>query len=639
MSLSFKPASTLARENETRSSVDSLPPPYEEAPKKGETNLGYIEHSGEDVIVTVDDPGYQRGLKPEPEAEEEDPWKISKVYVKVVPWGELTTCGKVKRVTWDYFGKLVVLTGLLYLFICSLDFLSNAFKLIGGRAAGEIFKQSELLSNPVTGLMIGILATVLFQSSSTTTSIVVSMVAAKIIPVRNAIPMVMGANIGTSVTNTIVSIGQITNKGDFRRAFAGATVHDMFNWLTVLVLLPLEAATSYLFHLSDAIVRSMHLSTNEGADREFLKKLTHPFTKLVVQVDKKVIEDIAHGRETANATMIKHCCRSGTRSVTLWNSSADYNTTASWYFNYTAEEKVCEEKCNFLFESASNTLSETTIGIILLVIALVILCACLIGIVKTLNSLLQGKVALIIKKFVNADFPGVMGYFTGYLAILIGTGLTILVQSSSVFTSALTPLVGIGVIEIERMYPLTLGANIGTTTTAILAALAQSADDIENALQISFCHLFFNLSGILMFFPIPKSRFPIAMAKFLGNQTAKYRWFAVVYLILVFFILPAAVFGLSVVSWIAMAAVFGPLLLLFIIIGVIKVIQNKAPGCLPVVLRDWKFLPKWLRSLEPADRVIQKVVRFLPCCRACCKQEANKNSSEVIKSPMDSTNL
>ena len=58
-----------------------------------------------------------------------------------------------------------------------------------------------------------------------------------------AIPIVMGANIGTSVTNTIVSMGQITNKDDFRRAFAGATVHDIFNWLTVIVLLPLEVIT------------------------------------------------------------------------------------------------------------------------------------------------------------------------------------------------------------------------------------------------------------------------------------------------------------------------------------------------------------------------------------------------------------
>ena len=53
----------------------------------------------------------------------------------------------------------------------------------------------------------------------------------------------MGANIGTSVTNTIVAMTETANRKSFRLAFAGATVHDMFNWLAVLVLLPLECAT------------------------------------------------------------------------------------------------------------------------------------------------------------------------------------------------------------------------------------------------------------------------------------------------------------------------------------------------------------------------------------------------------------
>lgn len=50
----------------------------------------------------------------------------------------------------------------------------------------------------------------------------------------------MGANIGTSVTNTIVALGQVGDRDEFRRAFAGATVHDMFNWLTVIIMLPIE---------------------------------------------------------------------------------------------------------------------------------------------------------------------------------------------------------------------------------------------------------------------------------------------------------------------------------------------------------------------------------------------------------------
>ena len=269
------------------------------------------------------------------------------------------------------------------------------------------------------------------------------------------------------------------------------------------------------------------------------------------------------------------------------------------------------------------TWSDSTVGIVLLIVALVILCTCLVCIVKTLHSLLQGKLSMVIKKFVNAEFPGKCSYFTGYAAIVIGTGLTFLVQSSSIFTSALTPLVGIGIISIERMYPLTLGANIGTTTTSILAALAQNADDIPNSLQISMCHLFFNLTGILLYFPIPYTRFPIGMAKFLGNQTAKYRWFAAVYLIVFFFLLPLAVFGLSFISWIAMAAVLGPVLLLLITTTVINVLQNKAPKCLPSFLRDWYFLPEVLRSLKPFDRVITRFIDWWPCCKKETKTETD----------------
>lgn len=286
----------------------------------------------------------------------------------------------------------------------------------------------------------------------------------------------------------------------------------------------------------------------------------------------------------------------------------------------------------YLFEGVSNTWSDSTVGIVLLILALVILCACLVCIVKTLHSLLKGKVAMVIKKFVNAEFPGKCSYFTGYLAILIGTGLTFLVQSSSIFTSAITPLVGIGVISIERMYPLTLGANIGTTTTSVLAALAQDAEDIPDSLQISMCHLFFNLAGILIFFPVPFMRFPIDMAKFLGNQTAKYRWFAVIYLILCFFVLPLAVFGLSLWSWIALLVVLGPIALLVIIIAVIKVLQKKAPNFLPPILRNWHFLPEGLRSLKPYDGAMQKLIACCPCFKP---KDTEEESSKDVNKELD----
>ena len=119
-----------------------------------------------------------------------------------------------------------------------------------------LFKNSELLNNPVVGVMIGVLVTVLVQSSSTSTTIIVGLVAANV-PVKTAIPMIMGSNIGTSVTNTIVSFTQMSDRNEFRRAFACATVHDMFNWLSVFILVTVEVCTGYLEKMTGVMVSSL----------------------------------------------------------------------------------------------------------------------------------------------------------------------------------------------------------------------------------------------------------------------------------------------------------------------------------------------------------------------------------------------
>ncbi|XP_060597383.1 sodium-dependent phosphate transport protein 2B-like [Ruditapes philippinarum] len=558
---------------------------------------------------------------------ENDVWALPELEVDFTPWSELSTGGKVKRILWHYICKIILLLGFLFIFICSLSFLGDAFKLLGGKAAGQAFAENQILSNPVAGLMIGVMATVLLQSSSTTTSIVVSMVGGgDLLSVSLAIPIVMGANIGTSVTNTIVSIGQITNKNDFRRAFAGATVHDVFNWLTVLVLLPLEVITGYLEKISSLMIDSMDLQTTKGGKMDFLKVITKPFTKLIIQIDKKVIEKIATGKlKDDSPSIIKHICCDKIKNKTLEEVNGTLIETVK-------SVNVNCKNCKFLFESVSRDggWSDAAVGAVLLIIALVLLCACLVAIVKLLHSLLRGQMAHVIRKFINADFPGVCSYFTDYLAILIGAGMTVLVQSSSIFTSSLTPLVGIGVLTVERMYPLTLGANIGTTATSVLAAFAQDPSKLKNSLQIAICHLFFNLSGILLFFPLPFFRPPIRAAKFLGTQTAKYRWFAVLYLIFAFFILPGAGFALSVVSWIALAAVFIPIGVLIFIVFIIKVIQEKCPKCLPKKLRNWKWLPECMRSLAPFDRFLMKITGNCYCCRkvGCCKALAIEEGEE-----------
>ncbi|KAK2118519.1 hypothetical protein P7K49_005406 [Saguinus oedipus] len=211
------------------------------------------------------------------------------------------------------FKVLLTLT-FLYLFVCSLDVLSSAFQLAGGKVAGDIFKDNAILSNPVAGLVVGILVTVLVQSSSTSTSIIVSMVSSgcelahQVLEVSSAIPIIMGSNIGTSVTNTIVALMQAGDRTDFRRAFAGATVHDCFNWLSVLVLLPLEAATSYLHHVTQLVVASFNIHGGRNTP-DLLKIITEPFTKLIIQLDKSVIISIATGDESLrNHSLIRVWC-------------------------------------------------------------------------------------------------------------------------------------------------------------------------------------------------------------------------------------------------------------------------------------------------------------------------------------------
>nr|XP_014993611.2 sodium-dependent phosphate transport protein 2B isoform X5 [Macaca mulatta] len=502
----------------------------------------------------------------------------------------------------------------------------------GGKMAGQFFSNSSIMSNPLLGLVIGVLVTVFVQSSSTSTSIVVSMVASSLLTVRAAIPIIMGANIGTSITNTIVALMQVGDRSEFRRAFAGATVHDFFNWLSVLVLLPVEVATHYLEVVTQLIVESFHFKNGEDAP-DLLKVITKPFTKLIVQLDKKVISQIAMNDETAkNKSLVKIWCKTFTNmtqmNVTVPSMANCTSPSLCWtdgiqiwtMKNVTYKENIA--KCQHIFVNFH--LPDLAVGIILLIISLLVLCGCLIMIVKILGSVLKGQVATVIKKTINTDFPFPFAWLTGYLAILVGAGMTFIVQSSSVFTSALTPLIGIGVITIERAYPLTLGSNIGTTTTAILAALASPGNTLRSSLQIALCHFFFNISGILLWYPIPFTRLPIRMAKGLGNISAKYRWFAIFYLIIFFFLIPLTVFGLSLAGWPVLVGVGVPVVFIIILVLCLRLLQSRCPRVLPKKLQNWNFLPLCMHSLKPWDAVISKFTGpfQMPCCcccRVCCR--------------------
>ncbi|XP_055892042.1 sodium-dependent phosphate transport protein 2B-like [Biomphalaria glabrata] len=551
--------------------------------------------------------------------------------------------------------KIALLLCILYFFVCALGLLEDSFQLLGGRAAGEAFRNSDVLVNPIAGLMIGVLATVLVQSSSTATSIVVAMVASEVIPIRSAIPVIMGTNVGTSVTSTLVSLAQVGDRTEFRRAFAGATVHDMFNWSAVLVLLPLEIAFSYLYYLTKAIVTTMNLHS-KNVKFEFLSALTRPFTRLIVEINEEVITDIAMAPNITEESLVmkRWCqvtvvqrtvsvmryapvlvnCRDVHRDSPFYSSctgigSADDSGISNivglyrgWNDTEVINTTVQRSRCTSLF--ALTDMGDKAAGVLTLILSIIVILSSLFGIVKILNSMLKGSVAKVINKTMNTDFPGKFAYLTGYLAFFVGMGMTIVIQSSSVFTSTLTPLVGVGIVSLDRMYPMTLGSNVGTTVTGIMAAMSIRGPYIGQALQIALCHLFFNVTAVLLFYPIPFMRFPIPMAKTLGRVTSKYRWFAGVYLIGMFLVLPSAIFALSFVGWVYLVAVGGPIFFIFIVATVVNVLQVKRPNWLPRGLRSWEFLPKFLHSCAPYDVLISCRIITDRCPKFEDKMELSK---------------
>ena len=158
---------------------------------------------------------------------------------------------KLKNQAADASMRILMVLVLLFVFLVGISVLGGSFKMMGKDFAIGLL---GVTSKPIVALFSGMLATVLVQSSSVTTSIIVGLVASGTLPMNGAIPMIMGANLGTSVTNSIVSLGYMKNQANFRIAFAAATIHDLFNFLTVLVMLPLEMATGILLVLLKSLL-------------------------------------------------------------------------------------------------------------------------------------------------------------------------------------------------------------------------------------------------------------------------------------------------------------------------------------------------------------------------------------------------
>ena len=347
--------------------------------------------------------------------------------------------------------KVVGVVLSLYLFLVGIKGLSSGIKHLGGDFAKEIMTTT---SDPFLALFIGVLATTLFQSSSTTTSIIVGMVSGGAVTLTGAIPMIMGANIGTTVTNTIVSIGHISRGNEFKRAFAASTVHDFFNILAVLILFPLEMAFG-------------------------------------------IIEKTAIGLGTLLFGTIS------TNEV----FKSPIKTAIKWGAKY-IESLSFDNNGIFIFLSVLLTFMM------------------LYSIVKLLRSLVLDNIKQYFDKYI---------FKTALRAILFGMVLTIMVHSSSITTSTIVPLAGAGIVTLRQLYPFTLGANLGTTVTALLASLTLNV----TAMVAAFAHLFFNIFGILIIYLNPLLKdIPIKLAEWMAEVSIKNKFIPIIYLLTFFFALP-----------------------------------------------------------------------------------------------------
>ncbi len=360
-------------------------------------------------------------------------------------------------------GGLVV--GLLYGFLVGVSLLEAAIEAFGSGFQDGLI---ESVNTPLAGLCAGILTTVLVQSSSVSTATIVGLVGSGTLSVEAAVPMVMGANIGTTVTNTLASLGHVRRVDEFRRAFAGATVHDVFNVITVALLLPLELATGVLSRTATVL-----------AD---------------VLVDAGI-----QGGKTSSP--IKEAVGAPADAVT---------------------------------EAMSRVLSGLPLALVLATSALGLLFACLTFITRNMRQLVARRV--------EVAMNNVIGRGGGLMGIVVGLIVTVLVQSSSITTSILVPLLGAGVLTLANAFPITLGANVGTTVTALLASLAV---DSSAGLVVALVHTLFNVAGILLIYPLPAvRRIPLEIARRLADQAVHHRSLIVAYIIGLFVILP--VLGLVV---------------------------------------------------------------------------------------------
>lgn len=357
--------------------------------------------------------------------------------------------------------------------ITAVGAIGSGFRTASGGRAEELFQFAE---NPFIGLMIGVLATVLTQSSTTTTSITVGLAAGGL-PIHIAIPILFGANVGTTMTSSFVALGMAKDKVMFRRGFAAASVHDMYNLLSVGIFFPLELLFSPLERLSGWVAARV-----SGED-------TGP-----VGV---VVESVGAG--------VGYLTRPGV----------------------------------LLLEWAVSPLGNMAGGVTLVVVGVLLILSVITFISRMLRQLLVGTAERI---FANALGRG------AWSGVLSGTIVTMLVQSSTTTTSLVVPFAATGKFSLQQIFSFVVGANIGTTLTALIAAFGFTGAEGRAALGAALVHLFYNLlaAGLIMLVPWLR-RLPPGGAEILARLGTENKLYVLGWMLLIFLLIPGTLILLTMV--------------------------------------------------------------------------------------------
>jgi sodium-dependent phosphate cotransporter len=387
---------------------------------------------------------------------------VSITSVPQVTTGELSTGGKV--VSW------IAVIVALYVLVGAVGLMGRGFRLLGHDVAEQLF---SFAVNPLVGASVGVLATVLIQSSTAVTSMIVAAVGAGAVPVALAIPMILGSNVGTTATGTFVALGFAGNPTEFRRALAGSSIHDFYNLLSILIFLPLEV----LFHPLERLSGT----------------LAHALQDTVLP-------------DPSNVDVV----RAATRPVVDTVVAGTSHLPGPWA------------------------------GIVTMLLGIGLILAAVQVLSRLLKVLMVGRARAALMQAV---------YHGPALAMATGAGATVLTQSSTVTQSILVPFVGVGVLTPGQLYPITVGSNLGTTLTALLAAFAFDGEDSLVALQIALVHVLYNVLSVIVIFVLPYLRpVPLWCAERLAAIASVHKAVLAAYVVMVFLVLPALIIVLGVLA-------------------------------------------------------------------------------------------